>query len=62
MKVVELIEKLGEYNPEAEIDVIAKNRRQDFTLTFGGRDGDTKESCGYVSFYVDALNQSEAAG
>ncbi len=62
LKVAELIEKLKEYNPEAETDVIAMNYSQDFSLSCGGSDGCTKENCDSVSFYVDALNQSEDAG
>lgn len=59
-KVSELIEKLGEFNQEADVDVIALNRKQEFSLCHGGYDGATKENCDSVSFYVDALNQSEA--
>ena len=62
MKVSQLIKKLEEYNPDAEVDVIAMNRRQEFTITYGDGEGCTKEICSHVSFYVDKLNQSEAAG
>ena len=62
LKVSQLIEKLGEYNPEADVDVIAMNKRQDFSLTYGDCEGATKEGCTVVSFYVDELNQSESAG
>ncbi len=62
LKVSELIERLTEYNPEADVAVIAMNRRQDFSLTYGSCEGVTKETCDRVSFYVDGLNQSEAAG
>ena len=60
LKVSELIEQLEEYNPDV---VIAHGRCQEFSLSWGGGDeGETKEDCHHVSFYVDALNQSEALG
>jgi hypothetical protein len=62
MKVSELVEQLGNYNPDADVDVIAMNKRQDFSLTYGDCEGATKENCAVVSFYVDELNQSESAG
>ncbi len=62
LKVSQLIEKLGEYNPDADVDVIAMNRSQDFSMSWGGGDGCPKETCDSVSFYVDELNQSESAG
>ena len=63
LKVSQLIEKLGEYNPDAEVDVIAMNRRQEFSLSWwSGGEGGTKEQATSVSFYVDDLNQSESAG
>ncbi len=34
IKVSELIEKLGEYNPDAQVDVIAMNKRQEFSLSW----------------------------
>lgn len=59
IKVKEIIEKLKEYNPEANVDVVAHNKSYDFTLAFGGCDGGTKENCEDVSFYVDELCSNE---
>lgn len=59
MTIRELIKKLGEYNPEARVDVIAHNRSEEFSIVFGGAEGDTKETTDSVSFYVDQLCDSE---
>lgn len=55
MKVRELIEKLKEFNQEAEVDVIAHNRKYDFSLCWGGSEGCSKQNTDEASFYVDAL-------
>lgn len=65
MKVKDLIAKLGEYNPEAEMGVIVHNQREEFTLSYGGRtdgEGTTKETTTGVGIYVDRLNQGERDG
>jgi hypothetical protein len=59
MKVKDLIRKLQEYNQEAETYVIAHNKGYQFSITYGGSDGATKESCESVSFYVDDLDKPE---
>ena len=59
MTVAVLIEKLKEFNSEADVSVIALNRDHYFTLTWGGCEGATKENCDTVSLYVDSLNQGE---
>ncbi len=62
MKVKELIKELEQYNPDAEMETIADNRKQRFSLTFGGGDGATKMNCESVSIYLDDMNSSERAG
>ena len=59
MKLKDLMDTLLDYNPEAEVVVIANNAAQSFTLTWGGGDCCTKKQAETVSFYVDALNQGE---
>ena len=62
MTVKELIKELGTYNQEAEVDVIAHNKRWDFTPAFGGvNDGEgvTRDSTTAVSVYLDKLNSNE---
>ena len=62
MKVKDLIEKLKEYNPEAEICVIVRNRNEQFSITYGTSEGGTKSNCAQVSFYIDRLCQNEKEG
>lgn len=60
MTVRDLLAKLREYNPDAEVMVVAHCQSYPFTLAWGGRaEGDTKEKCCEVSFYVDALCADE---
>ncbi len=59
MKLIELIGRLTEYNPQAEVEVIAHNHSIPFSLCHGGGDGCTKQNCDTVSFYVDELNTNE---
>ena len=59
MKVKSLIEKLGEYNKEAVVNVIVDNYPVDWSLCFGGYDGCTKDTCVDISFYVESSNNSE---
>jgi len=62
MKVKELIEKLQAFNPEAETGVIAHNYNESYSITWGGGlEGETKENCKEVNFYVDRLCQGERA-
>jgi hypothetical protein len=65
MKVKELIKRLADFNPEAEVDVIANNHPHEFSICWGGHldsEGTTKLNTTGVSIYVDDLNQSESAG
>lgn len=59
MQVKELIIKLLDYNKEAKIDVIANNKSNEFSITFGSSEGCTKKNCDTVSFYVDSLCVSD---
>ena len=60
MKVKELIEKLQAFNPEAETNVIVHNHVELYSITWdGGPEGETKETCKEVSFYIDRLCQNE---
>lgn len=59
MKVKELIEKLNEYNQEAELLVVAHNKVEDYSICFGNSDGCTKQTCENVSLYLDKLNGNE---
>jgi len=63
MKVKELIKSLLDYNMDADVDVIANNTRQEFTLTYGGHtdgEGTPKAKTSAVGIYVDALCQNES--
>lgn len=60
MLVKEVIEKLKEYNPEAEMTVIAHNKDFKFTFAFGGGgEGVEKDNAETVSLYVDELCSNE---
>lgn len=55
MKVKELIEKLSQYNENAEVIITVNSQKTEFGLGFGGDDGVTKETTKSVIFY--SLNQ-----
>lgn len=59
MKNKELIAKLLDYNMDAEIKVIAHCKEEDFTLSYGGAEGETKKDCESVNIYVDRLCTNE---
>lgn len=59
MKVKELLEKLGEFNPKADVEVVAFCRRYAFSLSWGISEGVTKKTAESVSFYVDELCSTE---
>lgn len=58
-KVKDLIELLQQVNPDATVEVIASNKSQKFSITYGGGDGCTKTTCESFSFYLDKFNTSE---
>ena len=59
MKIKDLIQKLSEYNQDAEISVIAHCKEYPFSLSFGGAEGSTKETVTEVHLYVDELCKNE---
>lgn len=59
MTVKDLIERLEEYNPDAEIRVVAHCLPHDFSLAYGSSEGVTKETAESVSLYVDSLCTNE---
>jgi len=68
MKVNEVIEKLKEYNAEAEVMVMTNNQIHKFSFSFGfkeprpgSKEGCTKDNCEIVYLYVDETCKSESA-
>jgi hypothetical protein len=59
MTVSEVVEKLQGFNPKAKVGVIAHNKVEQFSLTWAGTDGSTKEDAFQVNFYVDKLCEDE---
>jgi hypothetical protein len=59
MTVQDLITKLLDYNMNADISVISHCKKEDFTLSYGGAEGETKRNCESVSLYVDRLCTNE---
>ena len=57
MKVKELIEKLNEYNQNADVEICVKGMPQEFEICYGGSEGGTKSSCHEVCFMVDTCNE-----
>ena len=55
MKVKDLIEKLEQYNQEADVFVNSNYKHIGFTLAYGGEEGVEKENCETVSIYPDNL-------
>ena len=47
MTVKEIIDKLSEYNLEAEINVVVDGFDRPFTICFGSSEGVTKANCDY---------------
>ena len=63
MKVKELITKLLDYNLDADVEVIAHCKSEDFSITYGGSmdgEGTPKSKTSHVGFYVDSLCHSES--
>ena len=59
MKVKDLIADLSEYNPEAEINVVAHCRDFKFSLSYGSSEMCNKKNCETVSVYADELCTTE---
>lgn len=61
MKVRELVEHLNEYNPNADIKVMAHSRGYAFTMAYGSSEGTTPLTAETVCLYVDELMSKEQA-
>ena len=57
MTVKEIIDKLSEYNLEAEINVVVDGFDRPFTICFGGSEGVTKTNCELVDLTVDDIGE-----
>lgn len=55
MTVKEIIDKLSEYNLEAEINVVVDGYVKPYTICFGGAEGTTKTNCEAVDLMVDDI-------
>ena len=61
MTVKEIINKLSEYNLEAEINVFVDGFDRPFTICFGGSEGVTKANCETVDLIVGDLGEEGEA-
>ena len=57
MTIKEIIDKLGEYNPEAEFNVVIDGFVRPFTICFGGSEGIIKTNCETVDLMVGDINE-----
>ncbi len=57
MTVKEIIDKLGEYNSEAKINVVVDGFERPFKICFGGSDGVIKTNCETVDLMVGDINE-----
>ena len=53
MKLRELINKLKEYNQEADFYVVVNNYSRDFEICFGTSEGCAKENCDSVDIMIN---------
>ena len=60
MTVKEIIDKLGEYNPEAEFNIVIDGFARPFKICFGGSEGVVKTNCETVDLMVGDI--SDEAG
>ena len=60
MTVKEMIDKLGEYNPEAEFNIVIDGFARPFKICFGNSEGVVKTNCETVDLMVG--NISDEAG
>ena len=51
-----MIDKLGEYNPEAEFNVVVDGFERPFTICFGSSEGVIKTNCETVDLMVGDIN------
>ena len=61
MTVKEIIDKLSEYNLEAEINVFVDGFDRPFTICFGGSEGVTKANCETVDLMVGDISEEDGA-
>ena len=60
MKIKDFIEKLSEFNPDADVQVVVGSMPKGFDICWGGGgEGETKKDCKEVSFFVDGMNSSD---
>ena len=57
MTVKEIIDKLNEYNLEAEINVVVGGFDRPFEICFGNSEGVTKANCETVDLMVDDISE-----
>ena len=57
MTVKEIIDKLSEYNLEAEINVFVDGYDRPSTICFGGSEGVTKANCETVDLMVGDISE-----
>ena len=59
MTVKEIIDKLGEYNSEAEFNIVIDGFARPFKICFGGSEGAVKTNCETVDLMVGDINDEE---
>ena len=57
MTVKELINKLNEYNLDAEINIVVDGLDRPFEICFGNSEGVTKTNCETVDLMVDGIEE-----
>ena len=57
MTVKEIIDKLSEYNLEAEINIVVDGIDRPFEICFGISEGVTKTNCETVDLMVDDIGE-----
>ncbi len=59
MTVYELIQKLAAFPANTPVEVIVENCAEEFSISWGGAEGCTKETADVVGLWVSRLNISE---
>ena len=63
MTVKEIVDKLGEYNPEAEFNIVVDGFSRHFTICYGSSEGVTKTNCEVVDLMIgdvcDEVNRND---
>lgn len=57
MKVREMVAKLNEFNPDADLQVVVRSQPQQYEVTYGDSEGSTKMNCETVSLMVDTPSE-----